>query len=252
MANITLLDGNRHRTLRVRTGYRLRSHDGLGLIPILPAELDAAHKEFPLFACKQTDTGRFFFCALLAATATGNAFLDPRGEWLSRYVPLLARRGPFLMHDDGNGLKLCIDLDDPRVGGDGERLYDDAGQPTPHARHMATLMHTIHEGQQQTAALVDALTSQQLLEPIAIDHPGEMLRGLYAINPDRLKALDATVLSNLNRAGHLQAAYFLASSLGNLRPLLTSAAGPGSASASSTQTASATATTSTSRTAASA
>ena len=224
MSQISVLDGNRHRQLRVRSGYRLHAHDGLGLIPIVPSEFDAAHKELPLFARKQADTGQFFFCAVLAAHADRNAFVDSRGDWQLRYVPLFARRGPFLMHDDGSGLKLCVDLDDPRVGGDGERLYDDAGQPTAYARQIAAIMQAIHEGQQQTAALSAALATQRLLEPIQIHHPGDMLRGLYAINPERLQQLDASALKALHGAGQLQAAYFLASAVSNLTRVLTPSA----------------------------
>ncbi len=224
MSQITVLDGNRHRQLRVRSGYRLQAHDGLGLIPVVPAEFDAAHKELPLFARKQADTGQFFFCAVLAAHADRNVFVDARGDWQLRYVPLFARRGPFLMHDDGNGLKLCVDLDDPRVGGDGERLYDDNGQPASYARQAAAIMQAIHEGQPQTQILTTALTAHGLLEPIQIAHPGDMLRGLYAVNPDRLSALDANAVTALHRDGHLPAAYFLASAVSNLTRVLTPAA----------------------------
>ncbi len=223
MANVTVLDGNRHRALRVRNGLRLQAYDGLGSLPIVPAELDAAHKEFPLFARKHPDTGRFLLCAIVGSQPDRNEFLSERGDWRTRYVPLYARRGPFLMHADDSGVRLCVDLDDPRVGGDGERLYDDAGQPAAYARQIASIMRTIHDGEQQTLELTSALAAQQLLEPIQIAHPGELLRGLYSVNPDRLKALDAAALTALNAAGHLQAAYFLASSVGNLSALLTPA-----------------------------
>ncbi len=220
MANVTVLDGNQHRLLRVRTGMRLQPYDGLGLLTVVPAELDAAHKEFPLFARKDPDTGRFFLCAVLGVQADQNQFLDASGGWRTRYVPVFARRGPFLMHAGSDGVRLCVDLDDPRVGGDGERLYDDAGQPSAFARQVASTMRMIHDGEQQTASLTQALTQYQLLEPIQIAHPGELLRGLYAINPDRLKALDAAALATLNQAGHLQSAYFLASAVANLAVLL--------------------------------
>ena len=225
MANIVVLDNVSHRQLTVKEDYLLQAQDGLGSIPIFPAELDAAHKEFSIFIRKHSDTGQFFLSALLAPDENDNVYFD-HGRWRSRYIPLMARRGPFLMAkaNDDDAINMCIDLDDKRVHADGERLFDEHGKPGALTERTAAILNLIHQGHQQTTVLLNALTALNLIEPININttlsgDSGAMFSGLYSINADKLKRHD-TAITALNAAGYLQHAYFIASSASNVIALL--------------------------------
>lgn len=234
MANPVILDSATHRTLAVSTAEHFTSQDGLGSMVIFPSELDAAHKEFPIFIRKHSATGQFFLCALLSCYSTENLFYHHH-TWLSRYVPLMARRGPFLMTSSDNSAapKMCVDLEDARVtshvtvntNATLERVFDDQGKPTDFAANMASILHAIHEGHRATPPLLTALAEQRLIEAVTINVPEQrgscdMLQGLYAINAEKLKHLSGDALGHLNRQGYLQSAYFISSSAANLAPLL--------------------------------
>lgn len=230
MANVVLLDGVTHRGLTVKLSDQLKFQDGLGSIVLFPSELDAAHKEFPIFIRKHTETGQFFLCALLSHRSSENQFYADQ-KWQSRYVPLMARRGPFLMtkSTQDQPLKMCVDLDDPRVTSQGERLFDDQGKPTAFTETAASILNEIHVGHQATQQLFAALSAHELIESIAINgpaalQPADMLNGLYSVNAKKLKQLSGSALEQLNASRHLQLGYFIASSTSNLAQLLNNAA----------------------------
>ncbi len=224
MNHVAVLDGQAHKNLRVIPNYSFSPFDGLGSITLFPAELDAAHKEFPIFIRKNAHSGQFYLSALLSSRSDANHFSDGR-RWLSTYVPLMARRGPFLMSKrDEDTIHLCINLHDNRINDNGEPLFDGAGQPTQLTQHIASLLKQIHVGHQHSNELMQQLAAQHLIEPLTINGADidqhDMLTGLYAVNADKLKQLPADTLLSLNKQDHLQAAYFIASSITNLRKLM--------------------------------
>ncbi|MFA0813347.1 SapC family protein [Microbulbifer epialgicus] len=219
MASITVVDNKRHRDIRVFCEPKLSPQDGLGYVQVFPSELDAAHKEYPIFLKKNSVTGRFFLAALLSSDLHKNDFLI-EGKWYSRYVPLVVRRGPFIIGRSGEVLNLCLDLDDDRVSSDGERLFDQNGEPTAMANKAISVLSLIHRGYQQSEELIEALTAESLIEPITIKPThgvgGANLKGLYSINPQRLRELHGETLERLNSSSFLQSAYLLASSSSNV------------------------------------
>ncbi|SOU06506.1 putative Sap-C related protein [Xanthomonas arboricola pv. fragariae] len=72
------------------------------------------------------------------------------------------------------------------------------------------------------AAALDALG---LIQPVQLDVTldathATKLEGLFAIDRERLAALDASSLQQLHRAGYLEAAFLMLASLHNVRRLM--------------------------------
>jgi hypothetical protein len=113
-------------------------------------------------------------------------------------------------------------LADPRVGNTGASVFNDAGEPTLFTQRAITVMNAIYHGEIETLQFAQSLIQYQLLEPIRFntDVASPLLQGLYSVNPDNLKRLNHDAVSTLNANGHLQWAYFIASSNSNIVKLL--------------------------------
>ncbi|BBM02613.1 SapC family protein [Microbulbifer sp. GL-2] len=222
MASIVVVDNERHRDIRVLCQPKLCPQDGLGYIQVFPSELDSVHKEYPVFIKKNHDTGEFLLVALLSLDPDKNINLK-NGRWDSKYIPMMARRGPFIIGRSGDSLNLCVDLEDRRVGREGERLFSQDGEPLELANKAARLLSFIHQGYQENENFFKVLDAESLIESLAVESfqgvSGSSLKGLYSINPNKLRKLSGCSLERLNSAGFLQRAYFLASSATNIGSL---------------------------------
>jgi hypothetical protein len=130
------------------------------------------------------------------------------------FEPLTLRCAGFLMADR----RIAIDRDHPRFASrEGERLFDDAGEPGTSLRAIQRTLGEIHAGAEQTKSFIAALTSLMLIEPIdiSLNFGGERmtLQGLYTVSLDRLRDLDDPSVVKLFREGHLQLAYAMVGSL---------------------------------------
>lgn len=219
MANIVVVDNKTHRDVRVLCQPKLCPQDGLGYIQVFLSELDSVHKEYPVFIKKNSDTGEFLLVALLSLDPDKNINLK-NGRWDSKYIPMMARRGPFIIGRSGDSLNLCVDMEDARVDGEGERLFSQDGKPSGLANKAARLLSLIHHGYQQSEKFFKMLDAESLIESLTVEafqgNRGANLKGLYSINPRKLRQLSRCSLERLNSAGFLQYAYFIASSASNI------------------------------------
>ncbi len=212
MANITLLNRQTHRDLRVHAGASARYGDNQRFVPVIVGEFPHLVAHYPILLTKDSDTGGFFAGAMLGFDEGENLFLDARG--METYRPLNLQRGPFFTA----GGDLAIDLDSPRIGAGGRNLFDDAGEPTQYLQSIMALFRDLNRGLEQTKLFVERLAALKLIEPVDInvafdDGDRRTLTGLYTVNQDALRQVpDATALE-LFRNGYLQLIYLMAASL---------------------------------------
>ena len=114
--------------------------------------------------------------------------------------------------------RIAIDRDHARfANGEGEPLFDEAGEPGTSLRAIQRTLGEIHAGVEQTNSFIAALAGLMLIEPIdiSLNFSGERLtlQGLYTVSLDRLRDLDDSTVVRLFREGHLQLAYAMAGSL---------------------------------------
>jgi SapC len=232
MTKTVLLNNVDHPDLRIITRHGEEFGDSVNQVLILPTEFGEIQREYPIFLRKDAN-GEYQAVALLGLDRDENLFLEA-GGWRARYVPAVQERGPFAIgfqdqEVEGEARRepvILIDLDHPRVSsGEGERVFLPHGGNSPYLEHIARILRVIHQGIEVSKPMYAALDECGLIEPVAVelklnDREKYDFPNLYSVGADRLSRLDGASLEQLNRAGYLQAAYFIRSSLGNMARLI--------------------------------
>ena len=213
MPNIVALNTQTHRALRVETSASARYGDSQRFVPVVVGEFPHLVAHYPILFSKDAETGGFYCGAMLGIDEGENLFLT-EGKISEAYRPLTLQRGPFYTA----GSDIAIDLDHPRVGADGQALFEDDGRPSAYLNSVINLFRDLRPGLEQTKGFVDTLLSLKLVEPVDIslafdDGTKRQLEGLYTIHQERLRKLDDARVVELFRRGYLQAIYLMIASL---------------------------------------
>ena len=229
MSQYETLNTEKHRQLRIKTGYSAALGDAVMTVMTYPMEFRDIQNCYPILFTKDPNTGGFFAAAVLGFEADENLFLQD-GGWDAPYVPVLAQRQPFLIATGGEGDDrppvVSVDLDHPRVSRDeGEALFNSEGEPSEFLNQKVALLDKLHRGLQHSVGFIDTLLQHELLEQITLDiafNNGEKksLQVFYSIAEERLYQLNGDVLESLNRAGYLQPVFMAVASLSRMRDLI--------------------------------
>ncbi len=229
MSQYEVLNSEKHRQLRVKTGYGAELGDAVMYAMTYPLEFRDIQGSYPILFTKDPNTGGFFAAALLGLEADQNLFLRD-GGWDAAYVPTLVRRQPFLIArgdaSDDKPPVVSVDLDHPRVSQDsGEALFDSQGEPSEFLNQKIALLDQLHRGLQHSVGFIDTLLQHELLEQITLDiafNDGskKTLQGFYSIAEEKLYQLKGDVLEKLNQAGYLQPVFMAVASLSRVRELI--------------------------------
>jgi hypothetical protein len=212
MTSHQLLNPQDHGQLRLLPRAGSEPH----FVQIVPSEFVAGAVSSPILFSKDPATGAFYAGAVLGLKPGEGALksVEERGG----FVPLSLQRDGFFI----SGERIAIDRANPRFSEtEGERLFDDGQQPSTSLRRIQRVLGQLHEGMEQTAALVRDLMNLKLIEPIDVSlsfDDGERLQleGVYTVSRDSLRDLDDVHVLRLFRSGHLQLAYTIAGSLNQL------------------------------------
>jgi hypothetical protein len=233
MTRHVMLDNVTHKDLRVVRDYaRVPAYD-VNVARVFPSEFIQLQTEYPLFFIRNKDAGNFEPVALLGFSEKENLFLDETG-WDAGYVPLSIEREPFLIGFqekvvDGVPTQspvVHIDLDHPSVSEtEGERVFLPHGGESPLLEHISSVLMTIHQGHEAAKSLSEMLVGLELVESLTLgvelkDGSNHSLEGLYTINEDRLRDLNASALESLHKRGHLRDVYMMLASLPNVSRLI--------------------------------
>jgi len=229
MSQYEILNKERHRHLRVKTGYGAALGDAVMYVMTYPMEFRDIQSCYPVLFTKDSKTGGFFAAAILGFEADQNLFLQDNG-WDAPYVPAMVKRQPFLIatgrEGDSAAPVVSLDLDHPRVSHEeGEALFDTEGRPTAFLNQKIALLDKLHRGLQHGRGFIDSLLQHELLEQITLDiafNDGSQksMQGFYCIAEERLYQLEGDVLESLNRAGYLQPVFMAVASLSRMRDII--------------------------------
>ena len=229
MSQYEVLNGAKHRQLRVKTGYGPALGDAVMYVMTFPLEFRDIQSCYPILFTKDPNTGGFLAVALLGFKAGQNLFLRDDG-WDASYVPALVQRQPFLIATGGEGETkppvVSLDLDHPRISQDeGEALFDSGGEPSEFLKQKIALLEKLYRGLQHGSGFIDTLLQHELLVQITLDiafNDGskKTLQGFYSIAEERLYQLTGDVLESLNQAGYLQPVFMAVASLSRVRDLI--------------------------------
>ena len=226
MSNVTRLDNVAHADLTIAPGHGPVFGDAVNQIALFLPEFEEAQRHYPILFRRQ-DNGVLQALAILGFDRDENLFLD--GErWAADYVPALARRGPFRIGLEGGEPMIHVDLDHPRILGEGvdggEPLFLPQGGQAPALDRAVEALRAIHVGHEAAPAMTALFDELGLARPVTLnvqvtESQSYNFKDYLAIAPDGIAALDGAALERLNQAGFLLPAVFAASSLANMHRL---------------------------------
>lgn len=239
MAKHVLLNNVEHKDLKVKTNYSDAYGDNVASVLTFPTEFGDVQKEYPILFQKNRQTGKYQSIVLLGFKKGENLFLadnsvGKNSGWNANYIPGVIARGPFLIGfqdqtSQGGSERepvIHIDIENPRVSSeDGEPLFREFGGASPYLERVSNILRGIHEGMVINDAMLAAFESFELIEPITIKIElvnGEKysIEGNFTISEEKLRSISGSALEELNRAGFLQGAFLVISSLGNVKKLI--------------------------------
>jgi hypothetical protein len=229
MSQYEVLNKEKHRRLRIKTGYSAALGDAVMYAMTYPTEFRDIQSCYPILFTKDPNTGSFFAAAVFGFEGDQNLFLKD-DAWDAPYVPALVQRQPFMIATRGEGTNespvVSLDLDHPRVSQDeGEALFNNEGAPTEFLDQKIALLDKLHRGLQHGSGFIDTLLQHELLEQITLDiafNDGDKksVQGFYSIAEERLYQLKGDVLESLNQAGYLQPLFMAVASLSRIRDII--------------------------------
>ena len=232
MAKHALLSNAEHKDLRIITTRSAAYGDNQMFALTVPAEFRAIQACYPIVFQKRPDNGQFQPLALFGFEADENLFLTEQG-WDATYVPISVERLPFLI-GGANPTQagqppqpvVHIDLDSPRISRtEGEPLFLEYGGSTPYLERVSSLLGALHSGLATLPAFIEAMTSNELLEPFVLDvdlKDGSKVRlaGFYTVNEERARKLDGAAVAKLHEKGFLEPMYMVIASTVHFRDLI--------------------------------
>ncbi len=233
MTNHVLLDNVTHRDLKINRQYGADQGDNVNVARVFPAEFIQLQMEYPLFFLKNAESGHFEALALLGFNDSENLYLTDDG-WDARYVPMSIERQPFLIgyqEQDIDGVPtqvpvVHLDSDHPSVSdSEGERVFLEQGGASLYLERINSVLMAIHEGHEANRSFSQLLVGLELIESLAVeiefnDGSKQGLSGLYTINEEKLRALNANSLEVLHKKDHLRDIYMMLASIPNLSRLI--------------------------------
>jgi len=230
MPKLETLDRTVHRNIRVQDERAFAACKDISMCAVGMAEIARLVVEYPIVFTRHSDTEQYVCVALFGCEPTENVFWQD-DRWSSFLVPLNIGRQPFNVNvvDNpaaGEGQKqilTCIDVENPAVQSEaGEPLFDESGADTPYLRHKLSLLAELFEDERRCREFTERMATMELIRPFQLELKAQgvqtrKITGLFAINEDKLRALDGATLADLNSRGYLHAMYAMLSSLGHLQ-----------------------------------
>lgn len=229
MSNHQILNSAEHGELRVHTHADAAFGDAAMAALVVPTEFRSVQGEYPIVFKRDAASDRFSALALFGFENGENLFLAD-GEWDADYRPMSIAIQPFLVGRPASGQgegQVHIDMDHPRISstGEGTRVFDEFGKPTPFLERIAELLGALHQGYELSADFFAALDRHELLEPFTLEVPlsdgsRNTLYGFHIIDEEKLRALDADALGDIHSEGHLMPIFMALASLSQFSGLI--------------------------------
>jgi SapC len=229
-AGLVPLDREKHSGLAVDAAARSAFVRQLGATYLTLPEFQHAARDYPIAFAKDSVSGEFIPVAVHGLTGEDNLFVDADGEWEPlRYVPAYVRRWPFFAVDlrveGSEETRSLICVDESGLSESDAPLIDADQKSSAAWTQTETLISDMHAARSHNTGLGQTLERLNLMTPFeahAQAKSGEQfrLRGLFRVDEDRLKDLNANELKKLVKRGELSRIYAHLMSLDNFRFLL--------------------------------
>jgi hypothetical protein len=212
-----------HGKFSVKAGNNFDFARQTNSVPLVVQEFGLAAMYFPIVFGQASDG--VVPAAVLGVRDQENIFVKADGTWDAPYVPAFIRRYPFVFGADDKQqmYTLMVDASFPGFNdsGKGERLFDADGEQTTFLKNVMGFLGEYQAQTEATSGFAKILSDLNLLEeaeahlPLPAD-PERRLRGFLIVNREKLRALPADKVAELNKSGALELIYLHLSSMMNL------------------------------------
>jgi hypothetical protein len=216
----------RHRDASVEVGADYAFARSVNSVPLMAVEFPHAAAEYAIVFAGGPDA--VMPAVILGIRDKENLYLTPQQGWAAKYVPAFVRRYPFVFStvDEGKSFVLCVDEAFPGFNRDkrGQRLIGDDGKATPYVENVLKFLQEYQAQFNRTREFCRKVKELDLLEPMQaqIDTAagGKLsLRGFFAVNRAKLRALPGDKLAELAKTDELELLYAHLQSMRNFNAL---------------------------------
>ena len=220
------LNRTAHKDLRIKGLQNLKFAHGVHSVPLTCTEFPVAARDIPiLFA--GSDIASAGPMALLGLRQNENLFLDTDGQWAQGvYIPAFVRRYPFVLAEKPPGSEgddFTVFLDEAYEGfsdQEGERLFQEDGSESDMLKNAVSFLGEFQQHVARTKQFMEDLKKYDLLEPrnVRLERNGNVvnLNGLYVVNEEKLRKIDAETAHRFLSDGTLAWIYAHLLSLQNI------------------------------------
>jgi SapC len=229
MSTHQILNAADHAELRIHGGASAAFGDDVMASVTIPDEFRAVQAHYPIVFRRDIASGAFAVLALFGFENRENLFLDG-DRWDARYRPLAQAIQPFLIgrgDADSDVAQVHVDMASPRIStsGEGTRVFDEDGRPTPYMEAIATRLANLDQGYRSSHEFCATLERLDLLEPFSLEVPLDngsrhSLVGYHIIAEARLATLDGAELGDLQARGYLLPIFMAVASLSRFSDLV--------------------------------
>lgn len=187
---------------------------GDAVCPLTAMELPKAMMYMP--TCFIPADEGYALTALLGLRPGENLYVNPKGQWLGKYIPAAYRTYPFVLAkneaEEGQQV-LCFDRDSGLLESElaDQSFFDDDGSLNSELNELMQSLAQINASREATLAICKLLEQHELLKPwelkIQLKEGVHGVEGLYCIDEEALNALPDETFIELRKAGVLALAY---------------------------------------------
>ncbi|MGN6328700.1 MAG: SapC family protein [Rhodanobacter sp.] len=205
------LNRNAHKDLRLKPLESLKFAISAHSVPLTGAEFAVAARDMMIVFGGKTiaEAGPL---AVLGLRENENLYVDAEGRWeRDAYIPAFVRRYPFVLAEKPAGAEgddFTVFLDEAYSGfntSEGERLFKEDGSNSEMLTKAVGFLGEFQDQVARTKWFMEQLVKHDLLEPrsLRLEKGGKTinLNGLFMVNEDKLRALDAATTQELLVSG---------------------------------------------------
>ena len=211
MAELVELSKEAHKKLRVTHGCTLQFAKTQHVLNIRAGEVGKAVSSFPVFFNRNPVSGTWMLSAVTSLEPGSNLFVED-DQWMATYKPTCLETYPlFLMRSPQDENAYCVGIDEQSSDFSyehGEPIFDENGEPSLHLSRVRAVLEADFENDIQTHLFSQRLEELELFRSVNINvyyETGDVqtITSLHTIDEDKLKALTAEELHELEAKGYL-------------------------------------------------
>ncbi|WP_076419038.1 SapC family protein [Colwellia sp. UCD-KL20] len=211
MAELIELSSKQHANLKVNIHAEADFASNQHVMNLRVSEVGMSVSSFPVFFTRNPQNGEWGISAVTSFEAGKNLFVENQ-QWTATYKPNGMQTYPlYLMRSPKNDNSYTIGIDESNPvfsKEEGEQFFDIDGKATPYLHQKTKLLEADIKNDMQTYEFTRHIDSLNLFKAIDLlvsyeNGTVQTLKGLHTIDEDKLQALTAEQLFELNRKGYL-------------------------------------------------